>query len=227
MKTLEKLKEELDDWALDYMPCPIYRIPRRIREFIYSIKYAFQKMTRNHHTSDMELWNLHSHLAKIIYPKFKAFKEMKKHGYPGDFVEYYEHDWKSKEEYDKALQEGKIKGDGSEKWEEVQNEILFAFEYFLHDEDEKSIKNFYKRWRLKNPREEIEENLSISYWYDLPDGGGMMTGEPLSEEEMKEKGYIFRKQDSIYYNVQLEHEYSKRAQKGFELFGKYFMNLWD
>ncbi|MFW6002598.1 MAG: hypothetical protein ACOCQD_04595, partial [archaeon] len=159
---VKDLKEKLDDWALDHVPGPIYRIPRRIKDFFRTIKYTFQKLVRKHHTSNMELWNLHAHLAKIIYPKFKAFKEMKQHGYPADFSEYFEHEWSSKEEYDKAVEEGKIIGGGAKKWEEVQNEILFAFEYFLHSEYNSKIKNFYKRWGLKDPHEEIEENLSIS-----------------------------------------------------------------
>ena len=223
----KKLKEKIDDWALDHIPGPIYRIPFRIKDFFRSIKYTLQKVVRRHHTSDLELWNLHAHLAKIIYPKFKAFKEMKQHGYPSVFSEYHEHEWRSREEYDRAIKEGKMIGGGPEKWEEVQDEILFAFEYLLHDEDEKRVKDFYKRWGIKDPREEIEENLNHSYWYKSEDGHTIMTGEPISKEEMKEKGYTFEKKDSMYYNVHLEHEHAMRAQKGFKLFGEYFMNLWD
>src|SRR6056297_3434778 len=221
------IKEKLDNWALDHVPGPIYRIPRRIRDFSHEIKWFFQKIFRKHHTSDVELWNLHSRLAKIIYPKLKAFKAMKRMGYPGDFVEYDENAWKSKKEYDKAIANGKLSGGGPEKWEEILDEIIFAFEYLLHDEDEKNIKNFYSKWNIKDPHEKVEKNLSHSYWYDLQDGGGMMTGEPLTDEEMKERGCTFRKKDSMYYNVKIEMEYSTRAKKGFELFGKYFMSLWD
>lgn len=219
------LKEKLEDWALDYVPGPIYRIPVRIGDFLRSIKYFFQKLFRKSHTSDREIWNLHYYMAKSLQPKLKAFKESKRVGYPAAFAEYFENEWKNKEEYDQAVAEGKLQGGGPEAWEKILDEILFAFDWFLSEESLDD--SFYKRYNLPNPHEEIEENKRWSYWYDLKDGGALSTSNKLSEEEMKERGATPREPRATYFNVEKHTEYAERAQKGFELFGKYFMNFWD
>lgn len=221
----QSILERLDDWALDYVPGPIYRIPVRIKDFMYSVKYFFQKLFRKSHTSDREIWNLHHYMAKSLYPKLKAFKDSKRVGYPGIFSEYHENEWKNREEYDKALAEGKLEGGGPDAWEKVLDEVLFAFDWFLSEEDVND--DFYKRWELDNPHEEIEENLNISYWYSLPGGGALSTSEELSQEELDKRGATFKNTRKFYFNVKKHMEYAERAQKGFELFGKHFMSFWD
>lgn len=221
--------EKIDDWFFDHLPGWLYRIPYRIKDAMRSVKYFFQKVIRRSHTSDIEIWNINYPLAKFTYRKLKAYKNAPRKSYPAVFIEYHEHEWSSKEEYDKAIQDGRMVGGGPDAWEKVVDEILFAFEWFLVKDSlsYKKKRAFYEKWDLENPEEEVEENLVFHYWYDLPDGHVMMTGEKLSPEEEKEKNARFSRKDSMYYNISLEHTYAERAQKGFEAFGKYFMDLWD
>lgn len=216
------LKEKLDDWALEYVPGFLYRIPRRIGDFFRAIKYTYQKVVRKHSTSDIELWNLNSHLAKIILPKLRAFRNMEHAGYPAQFSEYSENEWRAREEYDKAVEEGKIVGGESEKWLEYLDEMIFGLDYLLYEHDD----DFYVRWGIENPHAEVDKNLRYHYWYRDKEGSSIMT-DKLTQEEMDKKGYVFEKVTEIYYDVQLAYELGERAQRGLQLFGEYFFNLWD
>lgn len=200
------LKEKFDDWALDYVPRPIYRIPFFIGERIDDVRHFLQKLFHKNHTSYREIWNLHSYMAPYIYRKLKAFYEADRVSYPMAFSEYDERLFPSKEEYDKAMAEGVIVGGGSEGWENALREMLFAFDFYANADsgNKKQEKKFYKRWNLENPFEEKEENKHISSIDFLNDGERV-----------------------FYHNFELEQKYYKRAQKGAELFGKYFTSLWD
>lgn len=229
----ERLQEKLEDWALDYVPGPIYRIPSKIMDTYREVKWFFQRLQRPHHSSDRDLWNLNNHLADIILPKLKAFKRMPRMGYPADFCEYDdEHPgpWASKEEYDKEIEKGTLVGGGPEAWEAALDEMIFAFELFKADESEKHYKKFVKKygydWHAKTP-----ENKIVNIWYRNPETGrSMMTSEddppgpPWVKDDEIFNG-IFRK--PFYYNSKLHMEAWTRARKGFELFGKYFGALWD
>jgi hypothetical protein len=46
------------------------------------IKWFFQKLIRGY--SDCDLWNLHDIIIKFILPRLKAFRNMKRYGYPSD-----------------------------------------------------------------------------------------------------------------------------------------------
>jgi hypothetical protein len=39
--------------------------------------------------------------------------------------------------------------------------------------------------------------------------------------------YQYKRRVVQYYNTKLEREMEDRVAKGFELFGKYFLSLWD
>lgn len=156
-------------------------------------------------------------------------------GYPIDFTEYDpEHagPWANKEEYDKEIESGTLVGGGPEAWEAVLDEMIFAFELFKADEDEKHYKQFVKKygydWEAKTP-----ENKIVSTWYRNPETGqSMMIGEeadppgpPWVKDNDRGLGAVLGK--PFYYNYKLHTEAWARAQKGFELFGKYFGALWD
>jgi len=164
-------------------------------------------------------------MTKYLRPKLIAFQNTERVGYPSMFSEYHENEWKNKEEYDKAVAEGKMIGGGPEKWEEVLNEIIFAFDWFASEEG--LINNFYEKWNLEDPHKEVEKNKLYSYWYDLPDGGALSTATELSKEEREKRGAIFKNKSFIHFDIKKHMEYGERAQKGFELFGKHFMSFWD
>lgn len=227
----DKLKEKISDWALEYVPGPIYRIPSRIVGFFRAIKWSFQKLVRLSHASDCDLWNLSDHLVDIILPKLKAFKEMPRLGFPGifsDFDKEHAGPWANKEEYDKDVANGDIVGGGEEAWEKVIDEMIFAFEYIKADNHTKYYKKFVEKygcdWFEKKP-----ENRIVKLWYTNPETGcAMMIGEDGKKPDapwiLNENSFFSK---PFYYNSSLHMEASSRAQKGFELFGKHFMGLWD
>jgi hypothetical protein len=174
---------------------------------------------------------------------------MERHGYPSAFSEYSENTWKSKEEYDNAIKEGKIKGGGLEAWEKVLDEIIFAFEWHLYCKDsrgtDKCAINFFEKYGYKNPYAEAEENKSVSYIYhmsekyineqieespDLKEFGGLAP-ECLSDEcdlHIKEPGnYSFIRESIRYSDTRYIMEIRNRALEGFRLFGEYFINFLD
>jgi hypothetical protein len=207
-------------------------IPCRIRDICYSIKYMLQRIFRQNHLSDMELWGLNLTMAKWIYPRLKAFIERKRNGYPGIFSEYNENEWKSKEQYDEAIKAGKHLGGGAEAWDAILREMLFAFEWKIYYENysnEKQRDSFCRKWDMRNPHEKKLENKRVHYGYKSlePYIAGCVSGDP--ELDKKEPGkYVFLRRNVYYYDVQYDTEIiARRAQKGFELFGRYFLNLWD
>lgn len=206
IKTDEKgtFWEKLDDWALDHIPAFIYRIPTKIRNIISEIRWFFQRVFRKNHTSDNQIWDLAYTLIDYIRPKLQAFIDTEKMGYPAIFSEYNENEWRSKEEYDKAIKEGKHLGGGPEAWDKVLKEMMFAFDFYHWDGEIKET-DFLKKYNLEDPYEKKPEN----------------------KVEMDDNWPDFLRDEDYYHNLELHREYHRRAEKGLELFGKFFMNLWD
>lgn len=70
---------------------------RDIADIFWNAKYLLQKIFTKYHTSDYEIFEFYTCMAKKIYPKLKAFSEAKTHGYPSIFSEYDENSgWSSK-----------------------------------------------------------------------------------------------------------------------------------
>jgi hypothetical protein len=136
---------------------------------------------------------------------------------------------------------------GPEKWEQILQEMLFAFDYHVNGDllGTKQQDDFYKRWCYKNPHAKIPENRSVSYVYNMTDKYreeqeakspftkpfGGLASECTSDEpdlHIKEPDHYELVGESVhYYDVKYEMEISRRAQKGFELFGRFFTSLWD
>ena len=203
----------------------------RIKDRCYSIKYKVQRIFRPYHISDLDLWNFDNTMAKWIYPRLKLFISQERHGYPGDFSEYNENEWHSKEEYDEAIKTGKRLGGGPEAWEKVLQEMVFAFEWKLNYEnykDEKQRDEFCKKWNIKNPYEKNIENKSIHYEYKCLERGLASCISDETDLDVKEpEKYIYLRRVVRYHNIKSDVEIDERAMKGFELFGRYFSNLWD
>lgn len=208
------------------------KIAHRISNFFHNIVYFIQKITRSHHCSNLDLWDLYSHLAKITLPKLVAFRAQKINGYPNNFSEWSDNCGYTKEEYDKAKSDGSIVGGEMDAWLKTIDEMIFAFEFVLYFEswDKKKKQIFIDKYKLPDLEAKIPENLHISYEYsgaEDSEASYISSGEKLSSEEQAEKKYTFLGEDRFYHNYTLEEELQKRASKGFELFGKYFRSLWD
>lgn len=83
---------------------------------ITSIRFFYQRLTRG--WDDSACWSLDDHLAPIILPRLKRFKELNVHAWPGP--------------------ENGV--DTFEEWQEILDKMIFAFEWDC-DEDRK-----YGRW---------------------------------------------------------------------------------
>ena len=172
-----KLFKKLDDWALKYVPGPLYRLPTNIKEFYYKLQYAFQLVFRKDHVPDRQVWNMYSYLVPYIYPRIKRFIESNRMGYPGIFSEYNENEWQCKEDYDEYIKNEKILGGGREAWDKILEEILFAFEFLKAEEDEKFKKKVFDK-KHEDVHKKISSNLHNSNSYkNKKDGSIMIAGD--------------------------------------------------
>ena len=203
----------------------------RIKDKCYSIKYAAQRIFRPYHIADIDLWNFDFTMAKWIYPRLKLFIAQERHGYPSDFSEYNENEWRSREEYDDAIKSGKRLGGGPDAWEKILQEMVFAFEWKLNYQnykDDEQRDKFCKKWNMNNPYDKKVENKSIHYEYKcLKPGLASCISDEMDIDEKEPEKYKYLRRVVRYYNSKHDREIGERAMKGFELFGKYFSNLWD
>jgi hypothetical protein len=238
-KSLRNILEDDSDFLSDDEDKPKIRrfsifnfLKLHLKDCFYNIQYMLQRIFRSNHIADIDRWNMGFCMARWLYPRIKAFVAQNRHGYPGCFSEYHENEWKCREEYDQAVRDGKILGGGAEAWNNILQEILFAFEWLLEYDDWKSEKRrdaFCKKWGLRNPHEKSIENKRVGYVYDCLEPGlaTCISEEPELDKKEPEK-YRFRKRYVYYYDVRYDTEViGKRAQEGFEAFGKYFQNFWD
>ena len=109
--------------------------------------------------------------------------------------------------------------------------MIFAFEWKLDYEnykDEEQRDKFCKKWNMKNPYEKNIENKSIHYEYKCLERGLAFCTSDETDLDVKEpEKYIYLRREVRYYNSKSDIEIYERAMKGFELFGKFFPNLWD
>lgn len=141
------------------------------------IGFFFERVKNKNHLCSYDAWECFAVLTKIIYPYLKNFIEAKRMGYPilhkEDLIVSTEGPYD--EIKDKMSQQ---------EWEDILQQMLFAFEYVYQYEHDNKIARDLKR-------------------------------------KLKEK-YGNWKEDSTC-RISLE----ERAKVGFELFGKYFLDLWD
>jgi hypothetical protein len=197
----------------------------RIKDKYYNVKQFMQKVFRKNHIPDIEIWNLYSFMAPYILKRLEAFKAAKRVGYPSHFSEYNEHEWSSREEYDEAVRKGDMLGGGKQVWEDYLDKMIFAFDYIVYYDSYDNREYFLNKYNLEDPHAKKLKNRKESYVYELEDGSTMMTEQSPEEIDRKYKKYLGK--GASYLNVELEREIAERMQEGFELFGKFFTNLWD
>jgi hypothetical protein len=192
------------------------------------IKYFFQKILRKEHVSDCDFWSLDFHLAKIIYPKLKYFRNSKRSGYPIDFSEFDNGGWRTKKEYEEEIKSGKITGGGSDEWDRTLDKILFSFAWRLSDGYVLNKKDF--RWMhrqigviLKEKREKILGDKKQKTKKLLK-----LATKEIDELILDWKNSNYKKY-SIYnsYSRKLHRKMESIAYEYSKLFGKYFWSLWD
>jgi hypothetical protein len=79
-----------------------------------------------------DTWNIDHTLSPIILALLKQYKETS-HGHPANFTDYHEHEWKNRQQYDRAVMEGKVIPGGKEKWDEYLDKMIWSFEQMTTD----------------------------------------------------------------------------------------------
>lgn len=151
-----------------------------------------------------DTWSMDNTLALIILPMLKQLKE-DKHGAPyvddRDVpIELRSTSVKKKKKHEWDTDENHFK-----RWDWVIDEMIWAFEQKLADDEGRS--NYYDPYK---PNEKTQEGNSI--------GGN-------TPEEKEQHSKMLRSMGK--FNNTKYKKYMKRKQKAFMLFGKYFEALWD
>lgn len=233
--------EDFDDFAFKYLR-PFYRLFKTyIPDFKFWLKRNFQRLVRKNHLADVDTWNMCHTIGPNILKNLQAFYDYEGHGHPAYFSEWgYEGCTDThgglgitKEEYEEYKAKGIYGGGEMEAWKATVKEMIFAFEYnTLESRADKFEAKFYEKWDLLNPYRKTEDNLSWGYSFEGKDGTHMSCGQcdidrRGSVKAVEEEGYTFISKHRTYLDMPLIREYGKRAEKGMELFGKFYWNLWD
>jgi hypothetical protein len=146
-----------------------------------------------------DTWNMAETLAEIILPMLKQLKAAK-HGSPGTmpaFGESTDHQWPQM-----AFDFYKENDDAAwrrahDQWDEYMDKMIWSFEQIVIEDRDSQFHSGHSNWTMQ----------------PNPNGSGatMVTG-PGHTAKFDNKAY------TAYY---------EKIQEGLDLFGKYYMNLWD
>lgn len=153
-----------------------------------------------------DTWSMDTTLGYIILPMLVQLKATK-HGSPWVDDEDVPHLVKKKpKKGKKSSDEDDQHSDVHTRWEWVLDEMIWAFEQVVSDDDGHS--NYYVPYK---DEEEVERLYYTS----------SLTGEKvylMTEEMAREMGR---------YDKDLHKAYQDRVNRGLAFFGKYYQNLWD
>lgn len=201
----------------------IWRFFDRIR---YKIKFLFKKIFNKYHLSGAEIWEPAFTMAPKILRYLYAYRDSERMGYPSIFSEYEDGRWPNKEDYLKEIKSGTIIGGGQERWEEYLNHIIMSFEYLAWETNDKKRKEWFLKYFGFDPYEEIDINRHISYHYrELKEKEHIASAMSSELPDLEKCEWAFK--SVSYHNLDLIRYAEELVQQGFELFGKFYWNLWD
>ena len=176
----------------------IYRIFYKIKEFPQNIKHIYQRAKKGY--SYRDLWSIDHWFMEIMPEMLTEFKK-NLHGCPAQFTTV---DGTQYQDVEKGIKD----------WEDILDRMIFCFKEM--NDDTCSIKNKYEDEFLK----QRYEGKSFDDWFVKNEDGKTYT---LIE------GNVDPELQENYHMKMLEiQEYRKKMKnEGFELFSKYFWNLWD
>lgn len=151
------------------------------------------------HIDKYDTWNMDGTLALIILPMLKQLKETQ-HGAPGDMPEFSQTDNGSSQSSFEFYKEGDSAAwdAGHKRWEEILDKMIWSFEQRLDD-------NWDEKYWITHPVLDMD---------DYPEDEGK-TCFPVRWKVKGECDWEGRQ------------KHVEKMQEGFELFGKYYQNLWD
>jgi hypothetical protein len=151
-----------------------------------------------------DTWNMAETLAEIILPMLKQLRE-DKHGSPGDmpaFSDDTNHQWPQMT-FDFYKEEDSKAWDlGHKQWEAVMDKMIWSFEQIVLDDRDSQFHSGTHdiRW------------VPVLNAQGAPTGNSQMVKGPNDTAVFDSEGYK---------------KYYAKIQEGLDLFGKYYMNLWD
>jgi len=217
------------------------RVRYKIRDIYYDIKYFLQKVFIGH--SDMQVIEMYSMLTHHILPIIKNYRNNNK-GYPGIFTEWNDgadSGFASKEEYDKAIEDGRILGGGLKAWEAIVDKIIFAFTFIL-TEDSSPVNRQERQWVKEFKKEhgdiwEVKKENAHKNEYHLfkhIKNGNILhcPTENYSDEEhdkLLNEGWKYggyKQRQTWYHSDELSTDLNEKCEEGLQLFGKWFRSFW-
>lgn len=235
-----KIKEWIFDYCQDYsfpgqinpdcdakptLKLFLYNVWRKFRGLtpIWRLRMIFQKIFRRNHLCDYDVYEAQICMAKRILPVLYAFRNSERMGHPSIFSEYEENSWGSREEYDEAINSGRMIGGGEEQWIKELNHIIDAVE-FIAFEGTKKITAWWLRIFNSDPWCRNETNKYFYYTYKIKDSNH--TGITFRQKPENDKYYDIEEHIS-YGNSELLEIGEKYVNEGLEKLGKYWRCFWD
>jgi len=181
----------------------IYRIFDKIKEFPSDVKHFYQRAKKGY--SYRDVWSIDYWFMEIM-PKMLTDLKKNKHGCP---IEFTHNEDGTEKDFEKGLNE----------WENILDRMILCFKEM--NEDTCSMKNEYEDEYFIQCYGEGKSAFDCFVPFREDENGEKLYRletkevEPVLEENFRRK------------NIEINEYREKMKNEGFELFSKYFWNLWD
>lgn len=157
---------------------------------------------------DFDTWSLDHTLAHIIYPALLQLKATK-HGVPSEIVnDVGGEDYSHQDSFDFYKETHAESWEiASKRWDAILDKMIWSFEQLMKDDYDKLYHHG------KNEFDWVETDK--------------LYPNPLTGKMEKTFQMVDKDPDSHWYDAEGHQLHEDRMNEGFELFGKYFRNLWD
>lgn len=155
-----------------------------------------------------DTWNADGTLAMIIYPMLLQLKATKQ-GVPSEFVnDVGGEDYVQQESFDFYKDSHNASWEiASKKWDDALDKMIWSFQQIVDG-------NYDEKYHHgKGEYDFVESDKTFP--------------NPLTGKVEKTFQMVDKNPDEHWYDVEGHRLHEERMQEGFELFGKYFRNLWD
>ena len=182
----------------------IHRIFYKIKEFPSDIRHVYQRAKKGY--SYRDLWSIDYWFMEMM-PKMLTDYKKNLHGCPAQFTT--NDDGTQHQDIEKGMKD----------WEAIIDRMILCFKEM--NEDTCSMKNEYKDEYFRQCYGEGKSALDC-FVPDSEDENGEKLYRLQTKEVEPELGENFRRK-----NIEINEYREKMKNEGFELFSKYFWNLWD
>lgn len=155
-----------------------------------------------------DTWSLDHTLAWIILPALLQLKETA-HGIPADFAEVGGEDYHPQMCFDFYAENNSQLFDtvAVKRWEETLDKMIWSFQQLALEDWEEQYRH----------GAEVEyEHIKAEPWYN-----------PVTNQTEDTFKINIKNPDDTWTDYQGMKAHREKMQEGFELFGKYYMSLWD